>query len=480
MTNQSHVYLRDLESPEGSSLAQLARWIPFGATVLELGPASGHFTRYMAETLGCTVDAVERDPAMAELARPWCRRLVLANLDTFSLQEALCPGGYQIVVMADVLEHLRKPERLLRQLHELLSPDGQILISIPNVAYAGLVASLLSGEFAYRDEGLLDRTHLRFFTRTSIADLLGDAGFFPWAWQAVYRPLGESEFATRMEALSPAIVEAIEANPYSLCYQWLVSARLEPPSEQPYHPPPCHTDTFPLRVFWAESGQDYTPDRSAVAWGEIGRLRQTVRVPLPKSPVAELRLRLADRPGFVHLSRVRLVAADASPVWTWTWTDGIAKLASSWDGLYLCNHEQHAVAILHGPESWLQLAAADCSAAQFIELELGWPLSGDYIAARNGWNLAVASLEEELKRMRAMVGERDELLDLRTRQIVEREELIAERDRMLALRTVQLEQRDRDLATLAQQVEERDRLIAEMRSVGWWVRRSWNWILNSR
>ena len=56
------------------SLERLAAWVAPGSTVLELGPASGYFTRRLRAELGCTVDAVELDPAMAELARPWCRR----------------------------------------------------------------------------------------------------------------------------------------------------------------------------------------------------------------------------------------------------------------------------------------------------------------------------------------------------------------------------------------------------------------------
>lgn len=493
MKAQHHSYRRDLDSPEAGSLIQLARWIPPGATVLELGPASGYFTRYMAESLGCTIDALELDAAMAELARPWCRRLLVGNLETFRLKEAFGAGGYQVVVLADVLEHLREPETLLQQLPELLSPGGQILVSVPNVAYAGLVASLLAGEFAYREEGLLDRTHLRFFTRTSIEALLKEAGFHPWAWQAVYRPLWESEFGTRIETLPPALVETISANPHSLCYQWLIAAKTDPPPEQPEEPQACCTDTFPLRVFWSDSGQEFAYERSAVAWGEIGTLRQTVRIVLPISGVTGLRLGLADRPGYVNLFRIRLLTAEACATWTWDWQDGVRNLATSWDGLVLHDHEQCAVAVLHGTESWLQLAATEFSAVAVIEVELGWPLSVDYMAALTGWNRAIGSLEEKLEQATALVVERDDLLALRTRQMEERERLIAERDRLLELRTQQLEEQDRELAMRAQQVAERDRLLAlrtqqldewdrllaETRTLGWWIRRPWNWIQNN-
>jgi SAM-dependent methyltransferase len=84
---------------------------------------------------------------------------------------------FDVIVAGDVLEHLPRPEDLLSALKPLLKPDGRLLVSLPNVANVTVRASLLLGRFPYADRGILDRTHLRFYTRASARRLLGESGF---------------------------------------------------------------------------------------------------------------------------------------------------------------------------------------------------------------------------------------------------------------------------------------------------------------
>src|SRR6185436_7844996 len=89
----------------------------------------------------------------------------------------LAPASLDCIVCADVLEHLRDPERALRLLLRYLAPDGLLVASIPNVRHASVLLPLLvEGRFRYQDEGILDRTHLRFFTLHEIVELLTRAG----------------------------------------------------------------------------------------------------------------------------------------------------------------------------------------------------------------------------------------------------------------------------------------------------------------
>ena len=463
MTFGRHLYTRDLDSEGGRSLARLARWVPERATVLELGPASGYFTRHLNQTLGCVVDAVELDPEMAELARPWCRQLVVGDLDTLRLADHLPAGSsYQAIVAADVLEHLRDPAAMLQQLKALLAPDGQILISVPNVAYAGLIADLVSGEFAYRDEGLLDRTHLRFFTRGSLEELLRSAGLHPWAWDAVTRPLGESEFHARLNDLPRGFVDALTANPHALCYQWLVAARTRAPAARPADPAPSRADLFPVRVFWAEAQSEFSYDNSAVGWAEIGNEKQTASLVLPQIRRARIRLRLADRPGFVRLFAVSLAADEGKPLWAWSWKDGAQRLAVEAHGVALQEGDDCLLAALHEAESWLELPpAADVPAGAMLRLELGWPMSGDYLAARRGWQAAAGALQDRIAQVSAIVAERDRQLVEVNLAREEREGIIAERNRQLAEVNVAREERERMIAQRDRRVQELELRLEE-------------------
>lgn len=382
-TTPAHHYER---APGGigpdDSLTRLAAWVPPGSTVLELGPASGYFTRALHEALGCTVDAVELDPAMAEQARPYCRRLVLGDLAQLDLEHALGGARYQVIVAADVIEHVVHAEPVLQQLKTLLAPGGMLLVSVPNVAYAGLVAALIEGRFEYRDEGLLDRSHLRFFTRDSLAALLARCGLHAHAWAPVFRPLLESEFKLRLETLPVALREALLASPHALCYQWLVRAGLEPPATPPAEPPPCRADAFPLRVFYRNADERDDSDREAIAWGEVGSDAQRLRVSLPEALArSHIRLNLADRAGHVQLHALRIMAGGQT-LWSWRAGENLAALSALHDGLSLSEAPGHARVALHGGQSWLLLDTAELPlpADATLEIELGWPWPAD-----NSW-----------------------------------------------------------------------------------------------
>lgn len=106
-----------------------------------------------------------------------------AQLDHFErldIEQGLpnvAPGSVDLLLCLDVLEHLRDPLQVLTRLATLLRPGGRLIASLPNLQYIKVSLPLLFGRFDYTDEGVLDRTHLRFFTRRSALRLLDQAGF---------------------------------------------------------------------------------------------------------------------------------------------------------------------------------------------------------------------------------------------------------------------------------------------------------------
>jgi len=378
-------YQRHLDPDSDDSLARLARRIPAGARILELGPATGYFTRHLREALGCTVDAIELSPEMAHHAQPWCRRIVVGDMERLDLAAALESATYDLILAADVLEHLRDPWSLARRLAGCLAPGGRLLLSVPNVAYLGVLVDLLRGRFRYGNEGLMDRSHLRFFTFDSLRDLLEEAGWHVWDAEAVPLSLTDSEFRVRIEALGPALRDELLARPDALCYQWVVDARREP-APTPFSLPaaPAPQERFQLRVFWRGRGEAFDDARNRLVWGALGGEDQGRTLSFPAGQEA-LGLRLCDRAGFVRLRKLRL--ADGAGATLWRWDDGQAPLPVA-GGNQVEAADRAGLWYVSGTASRLDLdlPAAVLAKACSLDLRLDAPLSADFLAAEAFWN----------------------------------------------------------------------------------------------
>jgi O-antigen biosynthesis protein len=171
----------DMATDNSNSL--ILRAIKPGSDVLEMGCANGRMTRYLKETLGCRVTIVEIDAQAAESAAPFAAdaRHVgpgLGDLDACPWFDTLSREDrrFDTVIMADVLEHLYDPGKVLRKGRVLLKPGGSIWISVPNFTHNGVIIEMWNGRFAYRNVGLLDNTHVRFFSARSLEAMVAEAG----------------------------------------------------------------------------------------------------------------------------------------------------------------------------------------------------------------------------------------------------------------------------------------------------------------
>lgn len=146
-----------------------------GRQILELGCATGFISRHLKER-GCTVTGVEISPEAAEYARQWCDRVIVHDLSQSGWSEQT-GQGFDTVICGDVLEHLPDPGRTLKEIAGLLTPEGRVVISLPNIAHIRVRAKLLLGRFDYEPGGIMDVTHLRFFTFKSARQLIEGAGY---------------------------------------------------------------------------------------------------------------------------------------------------------------------------------------------------------------------------------------------------------------------------------------------------------------
>jgi hypothetical protein len=181
---------------------------------------------------GCRVVGIELDAAAAALARPYCEEVIVGSVEAKSVVERAAEfGPFGNILLGDVLEHLVDPRPTMQRLTRLLVVGGSVIISVPNVAYLGMRLRLLLGRFEYSSTGLLDMTHLRFFTVRSIVDLVRAAGLTPslitatppilGTGRAKYFPVG----SIAIGAANEAFALLARARPELFGYQIVVKAR---------------------------------------------------------------------------------------------------------------------------------------------------------------------------------------------------------------------------------------------------------------
>ena len=204
--------------------ARLLRRVPSTGAVLELGPGPGAMTKVLKER-GQDIAVVENDPEALEALGVLGVEVIPADLERPDGLAALAGRRFDAILACDVLEHLRRPDAVLQALARHVQSAGQLVISVPNIAYAGVVAALRNGVFDYADKGQLDRTHVHFFTRRSLEKTLLRCGWTPRYWEANRVPLERSEFAGDWAALPDAQRQALCAGwPEFDVYQWMVVA----------------------------------------------------------------------------------------------------------------------------------------------------------------------------------------------------------------------------------------------------------------
>lgn len=146
----------------------ISRWLPASARVLDVGCGTGAITLRVTQGKNNEIVGIEPDPVRAETARGRGIDVVTGFLDEAFLAAR---GPFDVILFADVLEHLPAPPDIIMLAAKGLRPGGSIIASVPNVAHWTVRFRLLLGRFNYTDYGIMDATHLRWFTRKTFVAL---------------------------------------------------------------------------------------------------------------------------------------------------------------------------------------------------------------------------------------------------------------------------------------------------------------------
>lgn len=196
--------------------------------ILELGCSSGYLSKFLKEDLACHVVGVDIDSNALQQAEPFCEQTIVADLDSNDWLEKIKGQQFDVVLCADVLEHLKKPAAMLASLKPFLHAESRLLASVPNVAHASIRLELLQGHFDYESLGLLDDTHLHFYTRDGLIAMLMQAGYV--CCDIAYSILDLADEAIDQHFANAGLQSSANARellhaPDAVAYQFIIEAR---------------------------------------------------------------------------------------------------------------------------------------------------------------------------------------------------------------------------------------------------------------
>lgn len=225
MSDQRHNYEYEVDMSSQTAPANVVRMVGKNKRVLEIGCGPGSITKLLMKQGCCRVTGLELDLEAIKKVAPYCERVMQADLNSSDWPTLLeSYEAFDVVVAADVLEHLYDPWVTLKRMVSLIGQSGYLVISLPHVGHAAIAACLINGDFDYRDWGLLDRTHIRFFGLKNIKDLFSQAGLKIIEAAYVVKPPEDTEFVHVWAKLGGEVRAALENCPHAHLYQVVLKA----------------------------------------------------------------------------------------------------------------------------------------------------------------------------------------------------------------------------------------------------------------
>jgi len=226
----SYYAFDDINHTVVDALARVRREAPAARSVLDVGCGRGRLGGAIRK-LGFGVTGIERHGDALQMARQRLDEVLAADLaDEEAVAAALGGRRFDVMLFADVLEHVADPLRVLRRYRRFLAPGGRVVISLPNIASWDRRLALLVGRFDYADSGVMDRTHLRFFTFRTAQILVREAGLAVLAVDHApgivrpFLPLIKRFFAGSESGAAPDPEAILRSPAYRLYERWLLPA----------------------------------------------------------------------------------------------------------------------------------------------------------------------------------------------------------------------------------------------------------------
>lgn len=222
---QNYNFKLDLESK--NTMSVMISWIRSHTSILEFGPANGRLTKYLKLEKRCHVTIVEIDEEAGKEAAQYAKNayIGMAEGDIRNFYWKAANETYDYIIFADVLEHLPDPSLILNECRQVLKEDGEILVSIPNIAHNSILISLFQDQFTYADTGLLDQTHLHFFTYHSFVQMVNAQRYHIVKQDVIYSRVGWNEIEASYMDVPSCVEREFKSRRAGSVYQYIFSLK---------------------------------------------------------------------------------------------------------------------------------------------------------------------------------------------------------------------------------------------------------------
>lgn len=218
--------------------------IPDNSKILDIGCSSGNLGAALKQNKkGLYIVGIDMDEPDVKLASKNLDEAYVHNVEQDNLEKL---GTFDVIIMADVIEHLLDPVSALKKIKKLLKPNGRLVFSIPNMANLTTRIELLRGRFEYKDFGLLDRTHLHFYDHKEVNRVFADAGLVVKKTDCTVRDVPDKIMKEELAAIGVKLTPEFKKHLYNteaLVYQFIGYAQVGTPKKSADFSTTSHLDS---------------------------------------------------------------------------------------------------------------------------------------------------------------------------------------------------------------------------------------------
>lgn len=448
----------DLETKNSTSV--IIKMMKENTDVLEIGPAHGRLTKHLKENMNCSVDIVEIDLEAGNHAKQYARNALVGleagNVSADYWFETLQDNKYDYIICADVLEHLHNPDKVLERLKSLLKPDGSILISIPNFTHSSVLVNLFNDIFEYNEIGLLDNTHIHFFTYKSFMKMVKDAGLIPVQEDATFAATYKTELKTKLSDVSGSIAKVIMGKKYSNAYQYLFELKDAQNTDKKNKAKPLKDDNedikenFYVQIYLYDEKNDIYDEKTSIK-KHINPFLQTQKISLDiKGKTKKLRVDPVNAKSMIYINSIIIDDVNISE--------------------YVCNGAKFNSMLLFGhddPQIEINLEKYNISECSRLHMEYKIiSFYDDYISElSDNLNQFLADVysgkESIIKEMDRLITEKDEAITAMDNAISEKDSAIKDMDKAISEKDEAIKVMDKAINEKDSAIKGMDKAIAE-------------------